>query len=429
MKKIITAITVVTLLLSLTACGNSGDSAAASLPPAQENTETVPADPEQILPSIDEIMYDVSQYAEGSNMLVSEDADAVILDMYNSGNTDAYDIFEYLCSNGLCTSKSSTADGIIVAKISFGQQRIWNSTGTFHSTPFTLCLDSIDPETGDVNNFKTFSSMETHSCSPGFYGMLGTVSISSNTSVSRRYFNSDFTKMIATLTMEDGAIHVGWIDENGQFTDVSARISRSSEFGGIISHQKPCFFDDYLYFMDFTNDDVQIKRIPVSSLSESSVEVLVDDVSWKGVGIYPYPDGTVVDSSSAKQEFSDASMTYVANSNFFNDWISASEFIGSDDGMIYKYILSPKDTYRNLAWYDERIALVPEIKGRTNWGAVVSPDGNRVAFLSKLTSGTDTSTSLFIVSIDGGEPTKVNTTYDLNNSNNYTSNVALFNWE
>ena len=34
--------------------------------------------------------------------------------------------------------------------------------------------------------------------------------------------------------------------------------------------------------MDFTNDDVQIKRVPVGSLSESSVEVLVDDVSWKG---------------------------------------------------------------------------------------------------------------------------------------------------
>ena len=51
----------------------------------------------------------------------------------------------------------------------------------------------------------------------------------------------------------------------------------------------------------------------------------------KGVGIYPYPDGTVVDSSSAMQEFSDVSMTYVANSNFFNDWISASEFVGSDE--------------------------------------------------------------------------------------------------
>ncbi len=432
MRKIICMAISLALMFLLAACGGSGDSAPSSnqvQEPATQPSEATTSESEEPSPSLEEIMYDVSQYAENEEMQISEDAMSVISDMYDAGTTDAYSIFEYLCLNGLCTSKSLTTDGIIVAKISFGQQRIWNNTGTFHSTPFTLCLDFIDPETGDVNNFKTFSSMETHSCSPGFYGMLGTVSISSNTSVSRRYFNSDFTKMIATLTMEDGAIHVGWIDENGQFTDVSARISHSSEFGGIISHQEPCFFDDYLYFMDFTNDDVQIKRVPVGSLSESSVEVLVDDVSWKGVGIYPYPDGTVVDSSSAMQEFSDVSMTYVANSNFFNDWISASEFVGSDDGMIYKYILSPKDTYRNLAWYDDRMALVPEIKGRTNWGAVVSPDGNRVAFLSKLTNGTDTSTSLFIVSIDGGEPTKVNTTYDLNNSNNYTSNVALFNWE
>lgn len=433
MKKLAAAMLAVMMVLSLVACGSSGDSApnsnqaqAPATPPPAETTAPATEEP---TPSLDEIMFDVLQYAENEDMQISEDAMTVISDMYDAGTTDVYSIFEYLCSSGLCTSKSSTADGIIVAKISFGQQRKWKSTGTFHSTPFTLCLDFIDPETGNVNNFKTFSSMETHSCSPGFYGMLGAVSISSNTSVSRRYFNSDFTKMIATLTMEDGAIHVGWIDENGQFTDVSAKISHSSEFGGIISHQKPCFFDDYLYFMDFTNDDVQIKRVPVGSLSESSVEVLVDDVDWKGVGIYPYPDGTVVDSSSAMQEFSDASMTYVANSNFFNDWISASEFVGADDGMIYKYILSPKDTYGYINWYDKKIALVPEIKGRTNWGAVVSPDGKKVAFLSKLTSGTDTSTSLFTVSIDGGEPTKVNTTYDLNNSNNYTTNVALFNWE
>lgn len=432
MKKFVTTIIAITLLLLLAACGSSGGSASSSdqvQTPATPPAETTAPEPEEPSPSLEEIIYDVSQYAENEDMQISEDAMTVISDMYDAGTTDAYGVFEYLCSNGLCTSKSSTADGIIVAKISFGQQRIWKSTGTFHSTPFTLCLDFIDPETGNVNNFKTFSSMETHSCSPGFYGMLGAVSISSNTSVSRRYFNSDFTKMIATLTMEDGAVHVGWIDENGQFTDVSASISHSSEFGGIINHRNPCFFDDYLYFMDFTNDDVQIKRVPVSSLSELSVEVLVDNVQWKGVGIYPYPDGTVVDNASAMQEFSDASMTYVANSNFFNDWISASEFVGTEDGMIYKYILSPKDTYGYLNWYDKKTALAPEIKGRTNWGAVVSPDGKRVAFLSKLTSGTDTSTSLFTVSIDGGEPTKVNTTYDLNNSNNYTSNVALFNWE
>ncbi|TGX97558.1 hypothetical protein E5357_12025 [Hominisplanchenecus murintestinalis] len=325
--------------------------------------------------------------------------------------------------------KARNASGIVVAKIFLGQQRTWNSTGTFHSTPFTLYLDVINPDTGDVSNFKTFSSMETYSCSPGCYsGAFGAISIGSNTSVTRNYFNSDFTKMIATLTMEDGAIHVGWIDENGQFTDVSAKISHSSEFSGLTNHQKPCFYNDYLYFMDFTNDNVQIKRVPINNLSEASVDILVDDVSWKGVGIYPYPDGSVVDNANAMQEFSDESMNYVANSNFFNDWISTTECVGTDDDIIYKYVLEDKDSYKYFDWYNERIALVPEVKNRKNWNAVVSPDGDRVAFLSKMTGGTDTSTSLFVVSINGGEPMKVNTSYDLSNPNDYSNLVALFDW-
>ena len=37
---------------------------------------------------------------------------------------------------------------------------------------------------------------------------------------------------------------------------------------------------------------------------------------------------------------------YVANSNFFNDWISTTECVGTDDDMIYKYVLGTKDSYK-----------------------------------------------------------------------------------
>lgn len=237
--------------------------------------------------------------------------------------------------------KARNASGIVVAKAVLGQQCTWNSTGTFHSVSFTLYLDVINPDTGDVSNFKTFSSMETNSCSAGWYvdGLIG-----SNTSVTRNYFNSDFTKMIATLKMEDGADHVGWIDENGQFTDVSAKISHSSEFSGLTNHKGPCFYNDYLYFMDFTNDNVQIKRVPIDSLSEASVDILVDDVTWNGVGIHLYPDGSVVDRSpvtTAIPEFSDESMNYAANSRIFNDWISKTECVGTDDYIIYPELFTP----------------------------------------------------------------------------------------
>ena len=412
MKQKILCITLALIIMGVCGCGSS--SAPASEPEVYEVEDTY---------TVDELV------------MMIESGELSLEDVYMriaSGEINESDGIMYEVESIIAEfeeEKARNSSGIVVAKIILGQGLTWNSTGTFHSTPFTLYLDVIDPDTGSVNNFKTFSSMETHSCSAGCYGTLGMIGIGSNTSVTRNYFNSDFTKMIATLTMEDGAVHVGWIDEYGQFTDVSAKVSHSSEFSGLINHQHPCFYNDYLYFMDFTNDDVQIKRVPIDSLSEASVDILVDDVQWKGnVLIYPYPDGSVKDDINAFQEYYDESKSYVANSNFFNDWISASEFVGTDDSMIYKYVLVPESEHGVFHWYSDRIALVPEIKNRKNWNAVVSPDGNKVAFLSKMTGGTDTSTSLFIVSIDGGEPTKVNTSYDLSNPSDYNNLVALFDW-
>lgn len=422
---------VLVMILGVWGCGSSSDSTPVVEEPAeQRETGTYSAAAEIQNDSYSETeVYEIEDtYTVDELVMMIESGELSLDDVYmqvaNGKINESEDIL-YEVENIVAefeAEKARNASGIVVAKIVLGQQRIWNSTGTFHSTPFTLYLDVINPNTGDVSNFKTFSSMETYSCSPGCYsmllGMLTVIEIKSDTSVTRNYFNSDFTKMIATLTMEDGAVHVGWIDENGQFTDVSAKISHSSEFSGLTIHLKPCFYNDYLYFMDFTNDNVQIKRVPIDSLSEASVDILVDNVHYRGVPIYiyPYPDGSVVDNGNAMQEFSDESMNYVAKSNIFNDWISTTEFVGTDGDMIYKYVLGD----------DERTALVPEIKDRRNWNAVVSPDGDKVAFLSKLTGGTDT--SLFIVSINGGEPIKVNTSYDLSNPDDDINLVALFDW-
>ncbi len=142
-----------------------------------------------------------------------------------------------------------------------------------------------------------------------------------------------------------------------------------------------------------------------------------------------YPDGSADTKNFGMWEFSDESMMYAALGGIFNDWISTTECVGTEhfiNDMIYKYVVKPKGNFDH--WYSEKIALVPEIKDRDNWNAVVSPEGERIAFLSKLNSGTDHSTSLFIVSINGGEPTKVNTSYDLSNPNDYSNLVALFDW-
>lgn len=429
------AIVLVILVMILGACGGGSSSSSVSIDSAsaeEGETRTSNAALETQDNSYSETeVYEVEDtYTADELVMMIESGELSLDDVYmqvaNGEISESEDIL-YEVANIVAefeAEKARNTSGIVVAKIVVDRWRTWNSTGTLHSQPFTLYLDVINPDTGDVSNFRTFSSMETHSCSLGHYGNFG-----SNTSVTRKYFNSDFTKMVATLTMEDGAVHVGWIDENGNFTDVSEKVSHSSEFGGLISHEQPYIYHDYFYFIDFTEERGQVKRVPIDSLSEASVEVLEDDGVYSHEYLYIYPDGSADTNNFGMWEFSDESMMYAALGNIFNDWISTTECVGTEhfiDDMIYKYVVKPKDNFNN--WYSEKIALVPEIKSRDNWNAVVSPEGERIAFLSKLNSGTDHSTSLFIVSINGGEPTKVNTSYDLGNPDNNNNLVALFDW-
>lgn len=297
--------------------------------------------------------------------------------------------------------------GIIVVSASYGSQYTYNSTGTYKFTAFTVQLNKIDPETGTVTHIRTFSSEDTHSCSAYLSDVGG------YTEYALRNFNSDMTLMTAVVTLESGAKHIGWVDENGRFTDVSAKITTESDFGALTNHGMPRFFGDWIYFRDFTNTSTQIKRVPLNNLTTNAVEVMVSGATWNGVNIYPRPDGTVEDVMDP-YEYYDSSMQYPARAGDTYDWISADTCIGNGNGandpyIIYKYQLSGKKGV--FDWYSNRTTFIPSIKNRINWNAVVSPDSNQVAFLSKLKTGTDQSTSLFLIPVDGGDPVKVHTDY------------------
>lgn len=309
-------------------------------------------------------------------------------------------------SGDLPSEAPSLDNGIIVVSASYGRSYEYKSTGIYKCQAFTVDLDKIDPETGSVTHIRTFSNEDTYSCSAYLRDIGG------NTANAMRSFNSDMTLMTATVTLESGAQHIGWVDENGQFTDVSEKITVESDFGALTTHTCPCFFENYIYFRDCTNTSIQVKRVPMDNLTVDAVEVMVDGCFLVG-NIYPLPDGTASDTASTYEYF-DSSMQYPARTDDFYDWVSEDICVGNglgsnDPYIIYKYQLSGESDI--FHWYSEKTTFIPSVKNRINWNAVVSPDGEQVAFLSKLTSGTDQSTSLFLISIDGGEPIKVDTDY------------------
>lgn len=342
---------------------------------------------------------------------------------YNYNDSD--DIVDDVDIDDSSDEDEETLDkGIMIVSMQTGSYYTYKSTDTFMFRAFTVKLDIIDPETGEVSNFRTFSSEETHSCSAILRQIGG------NTSYTRKNFDEDFSKMTATLTTEDGAVHVGWIDEDGEFTDVSEMIDSSSDFSGLTKHTDALFYDNYFYFNDATNGDIQIKRVPIDNLSPKAVEDMGDSDAL----LYILPDGSVAKDDSAFVEYYDDTLKYPANTNFFTDWVSKAECVGVDDDRDYiikyrldgkrKEILGVKD------WYSKQTELVPFVEGRKNWSAVVSPDKKEVSFLSRLESGTDQTASLYTVSIDGGDPVKVDTDYDFPNdfSVKKTYEAGLLDW-
>lgn len=378
-------------------------------------------------PTLDEVIEEVFNYVESEGMVIvgqTVDINEMIKLLYIAEEYDAFEIFQYLCDSGQIVSAPIAPEGIIVLNYN-GPRYVWNGKGN----SVTVNLDCINPDTGVVQNLRTFYSEDAGKCSPAFNGLAV------NAIQARMHFNSDLTQMTATATLEDGSVHVGWIEENGRFTDVSSMVTADAgDFGALMNHSNPCFGSDgYFYFRDLTNSNVQIKRVPINNLTVSAVEILIDNDRYSATYLSPLPDGTI-DDYPDKWYYYDENMTYPARGKNFGDWISVSECVGIENNVIYKYSLS-ETTQNHITWDDNKTALIPDINGRENWNLVVSPDASRVAFLSKLTVGTDTLPYLYIVPVSGGDPIKVSTNYSFDDSFNFENysrgfySSCLITWE
>ena len=370
-------------------------------------------------PTLEQVMADVTERAEAEGLVLGEGAEERVGELYDEGTYDPDAILSTLDGEGLLGR--APAEGVMVLNYTRGEVVSHEDTGTPKCLTFTMSIDVIDPETGEAANYRTFSTMETESCSAAADTGIDTYGI-------QMLFNEDMTLMAATLTTEDGSAHVGWVDEKGCFTDVSAQVTSPNSFDGVVRHADPRFGPDgYLYYLDQTDsENVCARRVPCDRLEESAVETLLEDVRFSGTSD-PLPDGSLKEDGGATWRYYDASTvgTWPASAGEFYDWLSPTECVGSEDGMIYRYVLSGEQDI--FEWDAEKTPLVREVTGRENCFPVVSPEGDRVAFLSRLTTGTDGSMHLYVVPVEGGEPTLVETDYDLTGTDG-VSTICLANW-
>ena len=252
-------------------------------------------------------------------------------------------------------------------------------------------IGALNPETGEYHIVRSFPYPETYRGSDPYICAM-----------QYNNFDENYERMSLTIELEDGSSHVGWIDENGVFTDVTEQITTpGGDFSGLTEQYLGKFGPDNCYYF---HDDDGWHRVPLDNLTQGAVE----DVQ-KELGLWP--DGSIGCSRSFYPDSSLSSEFLLKQAKDYKvqQWVS---WIDQEQLVYTKMIEEYPTKYTILlasAGSDSRTEIVPDIKDRWNYNPVVSPDGSQVAFLSSLRSATDNNGYVFITGLDGDEPEKVDT--------------------
>lgn len=269
----------------------------------------------------------MNQQIQNSNDAEAHKDDPVVSNVSASDDTKAQSSDS--SSSSLDSGSGSSAkltSGILIASIALEES---SSRTSQNDIKFDISLDYIDPTSGGTSNVAQFSNKDSDPCydpdqNADFSG-AGTASFFVRKGPGSMQFSGDYTKMAAASAIDSVHNSIGWIDTNGNYTNVSDKVADTSEFSEAPVQSSPLGFDAdgwYYYLENYT----EYKRVPVNSLTRASVED-VDDKS-------------TIQAAHTVNKVNDLSK------------------------------------------------IVPEKSGRTNYSAVTSPDGSQIAFLSTLQAAT-----------------------------------------
>jgi hypothetical protein len=272
-------------------------------------------------------------------------------------------------------------------------------------------VESVDPVTGAVSEVADFlPAQDNVHLSSEYTTMTGGGPL-----IQRELFSADLTRAVAIKLLSDGTSHIGWIDRDGVFTDVTAATSSTGGFASTTSDDTPSFGPDGGFYF--------ARRKPDGSISTKTLPDI-----WRLAGTNPAQARQVqtldqinyyIDAPSRIMSLCAGCSPFFSPAGQDRGAFRATGFIGSDsylstdaDGtMIYRSPLKAESDTDLMDWGTGGKALIPQTN-RKVWSPVASPDGTQVAFLSKGVDQVDPTIApqLFIVPSQGGTPQAVTIT-------------------
>ncbi len=373
--------TVLTLALSavmLMGCGSS---------PAEAETDpaNIPAEFAEPAESDGPAIPDDSTAETTSNTYVVNEQDEAITQFPNDNSMD--DDFgrppeEDLVSWDVEESEEDVAEevpvtgeieGIIVV------QADWRNQSVLSYTVF-----AVDPETGGSQEVSQFHFTDINQSNNAEYAIHPALNLGRYANL-YGYFSSDYTKIAATkLIASSGEEHAGWIDTAGNFFDVTEALNEQAQtdFDEPASYYAVGFQGDV--FMYVYSDDKQENQ-------------------YYGVSVDNITPGSSWEIDAADSMIGADYTTW----NWLNKNYKPTCWLNDDQILVETLQNHSKEGKCRIATISTQTLeeYLPGEDTNSNWSAVASPDGSKVAFISRRVDGKDV--NFYITSISGENPTKL----------------------
>lgn len=222
----------------------------------------------------------------------------------------------------------------------------------------------------------------------------------------RDRFSKNFDKFAITAKfLSDSSRHAGWIDKSGQFFDVIEALGLAPESD---------FSDPVDYFAcGFAEDGSYVFARRGSGLSSEYAYYSIDPNSL---------DSAMINESNPYLGYDEK------YDKGLDSWNRGGQHSGVTDWIDDTHcIVDVGDDHSSTMIMDietiEKVNYLPTTS-RICWDGIISPDGEKIAFLSR---GSDTGTeipSIFIVPIAGGDPVKLESSVQFTYGNPYMYSVG-----
>lgn len=204
-------------------------------------------------------------------------------------------------------------------------------------------------------------------------------------------FADDYTKLAVTkiVSRSKSEAHAGWIDQKGNFFDVTEAVGNvvHDEFKKAVYDEAVGFVNSGRDFIFYHADESGIWRyqyiVPCNNTSSETVSLFTENME---IEEWPLNDGphSIGGIQLGCLQGDGERITDVIDENYY--LYDKYDSMHTTRQIIYSSVNHKKGTYGSYE-------LIPS-EARSNWGAVASPDGTQVAFISA--AHTESDQSIFV---------------------------------